>query len=627
MNPAQIMKSVLSPSIQSDSLGQSFKAGQIVTGKITKLFPNQTAEVQIGSQKVIAQLEAPLSTNERYWFQIQPGEGKIHLKVLNGLTGAALRGNAGVEDLLAQFGLQSTKENNALIRFMIKEQLPITKDSLQLASVWLKGFEPLADGLATIKLMVEKAVPFTKDIFLSLLATQQKVPFHELISNLNKELTKAAPTDQILNLQSKLTELTLPLGERIGKLALPQLVKSWLSSSGKEESSAIDFLKKIGLVQESASEGELIRKVLMTLNERKGSFHINDGSENLSGKLKTIIEKSGVSVSAHLPSVLTDSPESMNGIKYSGLPKLTETVKSALTTLLMEKSVLERNTTAQNPPGYRTAIEILSLLGNNNTSIQTAEKMLGKLLSGRLNSGDKQVTLPNEKEIVEIDRILKSISAETVNWSEGPSVYKEIKKVLSSLGYEYESDMNAFGFKENEKLNETLKPMLIKYLNEHPSHSGREAAENLLNRITGVQLLNNDTSILQQVVMQMPLTFVEKKFDLTIQWSGKKKEDGKIDPNYCRILFYLELEQIGHTIVDMQVQNRILSIGILNENPDLKTIASPLIAPLKEKLAEMKYVLSSISFEQPSLNGGKSLLREKIRAYDSKGYSGVDIRI
>ena len=27
-----------------------------------------------------------------------------------------------------------------------------------------------------------------------------------------------------------------------------------------------------------------------------------------------------------------------------------------------------------------------------------------------------------------------------------------------------------------------------------------------------------------------------------MQWSGRKKENGQIDPSFCRVLFYLELE-------------------------------------------------------------------------------------
>ncbi|AMM92442.1 hypothetical protein UP17_07685 [Peribacillus simplex] len=62
----------------------SLKNGQILFGKVNKVFANQTAEVQIGHQKMIAALDIPLRAGERYWFQIQPpNEGKVVLKALD----------------------------------------------------------------------------------------------------------------------------------------------------------------------------------------------------------------------------------------------------------------------------------------------------------------------------------------------------------------------------------------------------------------------------------------------------------------------------------------------------------------------------------------------------------------
>ena len=35
----------------------------------------------------MAQLEASLEANEKYWFQVQPGEGKVRLKVIGSAAG------------------------------------------------------------------------------------------------------------------------------------------------------------------------------------------------------------------------------------------------------------------------------------------------------------------------------------------------------------------------------------------------------------------------------------------------------------------------------------------------------------------------------------------------------------
>ena len=48
------------------------------------------------------------------------------------------------------------------------------------------------------------------------------------------------------------------------------------------------------------------------------------------------------------------------------------------------------------------------------------------------------------------------------------------------------------------------------------------------------------------------------------------KKDGKIDPDFARILFYLDLESIDKTIIDMQVQNSVVSVTVFNADDTLK---------------------------------------------------------
>src|SRR3954468_14275932 len=77
-----LMAGLLKEGARSELKTSSFQPGQILNGKIIKLFPNGIASLQVGSQKVVAQLEASLEANEKYWFQVQPGEGKVRLKVI-----------------------------------------------------------------------------------------------------------------------------------------------------------------------------------------------------------------------------------------------------------------------------------------------------------------------------------------------------------------------------------------------------------------------------------------------------------------------------------------------------------------------------------------------------------------
>jgi hypothetical protein len=91
-------------------------------------------------------------------------------------------------------------------------------------------------------------------------------------------------------------------------------------------------------------------------------------------------------------------------------------------------------------------------------------------------------------------------------------------------------------------------------------------------------------------------------------------------------LFYLDLEKLGNTTIDMQVQNRVMRIAVSSENKAVKEAAVPFIKPLKNKLKEMEYHLSAISFD-----AGNEQAKEKqkgiLSSYKSESYGGVDFRI
>ena len=72
-----------------------------------------------------------------------------------------------------------------------------------------------------------------------------------------------------------------------------------------------------------------------------------------------------------------------------------------------------------------------------------------------------------------------------------------------------------------------------------------------------------------QLLMQVPLEFLGKKMDATLEWNGRMKEDGKIDSDFARIMFYLKLDTLNETVVDMQVQNRIVTITVYNDDHSL----------------------------------------------------------
>jgi hypothetical protein len=111
-----------------------------------------------------------------------------------------------------------------------------------------------------------------------------------------------------------------------------------------------------------------------------------------------------------------------------------------------------------------------------------------------------------------------------------------------------------------------------------------------------MQLISQDLSgSVQQMVMQVPLSLGGKQTDATLQWNGRKTSNGQIDPNYCHILFYLDLQSMNQTVIDMQIQNKVIHIAVINDMKGIDSIITALSPALKEKLESIGYQLSFIN--------------------------------
>ncbi|NHM29777.1 hypothetical protein [Neobacillus terrae] len=553
----------------------SLQPGQIVFGKINRLFPNQTAEVQIGNQKWIAKLEIPLSAGEKYWFQVQTGEGKLNLKVLYEGNGIGSGDAKSLEGVLIQLGLPASKENLEIIGYMVKEQIPVTKEFVAAASEWLKNLDDGSNGLETIKMAALKNIPASGEILSSLHMLKEEKPLHLLISETLASLDSSAGKDSAEQLEKVLKSFISPSTVEKARDGLPILMREWLNS-GKLDSASLQVLQETGFVPDKIP---LNKMSLLDNHLLLGKFESGETAElldpkTLPGEIKNLLNS--------LLGTDDDSSES-------------------------NKEVIHNRT-----------VQVLKMLGADSNTVSGAERKLADLIQQISENGNEEL----EQGLAEL--LLKN---NVPDWGKGKEAAHHLKQLLALLGYGYEKDLASLGSRQEPKMeSDALKPLLIQYLNDHKGTGQDEAAQHLLQRITGMQLLSSDNSPMVQYLTQIPIQFWNRTTDLTIQWSGRKQDDGKIDPNYCRVLFYLDLEKLGNTTIDMQVQNRVMRIAVSSENKAIKEAAAPFIKPLKNKLKVMEYHLSAISFDY-----GDEQVKEKqkgiLSSYKSESYGGVDFRI
>ena len=596
-----------------------FRPGQIINGKILKLYPEQVAEVQIGNQKMIAQLEAPLSANERYWFQVQPGEGKVHLKVIS--SGAEDKGQPGsLSKILGEFSMQPTKENLELVRFFIKEQLPVNRELLKQASEWLSMVDSRTAGQDALKMILTRGIPYTQMAFEALYTATKEPSLVLLMEKLEKALDKASSSAAGTNLQKLLNEMLPANKTAASETALNHLAGIWLKSDGKDSQAALELLKQFGAITSKGSESIVLQQMLSRLQNSNPIEEEMPAGLNFAKNVIALIGNNDYSAARQMIT-------GFNHERTSSANELVESLK-----LLFNRAPGKE---AEFQQGLQAFKQLMSTVSEGES--------LSILLGGKNQWQQAGMTLLKAAAHLQPDSINglhAQLLSEAAGKAEQPASLQEagaalltdtkIKKFLSALGLSYEHQLGEL-LKEGEigrpHVSETLKPLLLRLLSENPPAAVKEASEQLLNKLTGFQLLSQEAGPIQQLVVQIPFILGGKTNELTMQWSGKKTEDGKIDADFCRVLFYLKLEHLNDLIVDMQVQNRVMSVQIFNENPALKKMAEQMTPVLKSKLAEVNYQLSSVLFQVPGQTHSARNHRSLSDLYSQKEYSGVDIKI
>lgn len=198
-----------------------------------------------------------------------------------------------------------------------------------------------------------------------------------------------------------------------------------------------------------------------------------------------------------------------------------------------------------------------------------------------------------------------------------------LSKLTSTLQPEqFDSDGILQGLKSVRDL-DTLQTELLKWKAASPDFLGtvglREKTDGLLQFITGQQtMLQSPETVLGQLILHIPLKpFGERAF---VQMEGKRKDKGEIDPENCRLLFYLDLTNLGDVIMDIRIVKSVVSMEVYGNAGE--ALFQEYKYELQEDLKRVGYHLShvKINHKDRKENG---VSHQSL----SSSYRGVDVRI
>lgn len=596
------------------------REGQVFHGSIKQLFPDQMAEVQVGGNKLIAKLETPLKAGDSHYFQVTNTNGQVELKVV---TGPMAQGTPAQQmtQLMDSMNLPKSAEMRQVLSHFIQHNLPISKDQLIQAEAWLKAIPDQTSkeiALQAISRMIDLKMPFTNDVFQALMNGSKPTGMAASIQSFLQNIMQDTQMNSTLknSLMQQLQTIQQPLQQQVGgnvlALAVNTLLDGNATMSNKLE--ALTFLKQTGVLAHNAT----ISNLTPTLSANNG---MAQALQQLASNTPTNVNQS----LALIQTMVQEDSTLTNGQKnelHSMLERFAQTNKTDASIAQFTKQFGEQllkfhasnqlsNPPATNGNGMTSKEQMLALLNNNQAPAQTLQQVVQTASSST--SPFIQNLSTNAEQALQVTMDSKQME-------------QAVKTVLRSLGLNYEAQIGSGKGEQIETAAQSLKPQIMSLLNEPQiSPQVRDSAETLLARINGMQLLSSDNGHQHQIVMQVPLQFLGKQMEATLHWNGRMKEDGKIDANYARILFYLQMESLQETVIDMQVQNRIVSITVFNDNTNLQPLANGLKDVLSIGLEEKGYQLSGVqlkTFEQPKIEATKN-----VKSASETARSGVDIRI
>ncbi|ASN05742.1 hypothetical protein [Virgibacillus necropolis] len=590
---------------------QSFlKPGQIVQGKIVKLFPNNKAQIHIGSQKMIAQLEASLSIGENYHFQVKTNTDVTQLKVI----GEQLKDNTtdNMQKLLQELGMKATKAAISLMEQLMRDKIPFDTEQLIKAFQLLEGAANKAQAQSVVKDMIIHKLPVTDSIFQALYTKTTS----EFSDQLNKLLLQ-------LKQDANQTPLKQTLIERLASLTehnhsnKSALIKHILTEIGSNQIYFLEAAKTTELVDKRVNfsswktewqgfaknnfENVPVQAITLT-NQQLTSLVLPFEmiSSEVLPTLSKLAENKGI-LMIQAQVLIQQFSSAINTASIHQIPLATEDFSQLK--LQIEKSLL--------PFLFDRQQQLVNtLLQNNPTSLNQLQTMLK--------------TLSNKQTYAQLEQLGKS-----ANHADNLLVTKphdqfllQLKQVLQTTGLAHEfyvaNDLP-------EQQSATIKSMVLQLL-QHSGGQINDRAQQLIHYINGMHIhsVNESTNLLQASI-QIPGEKLALNKDIQLEFEGKKTESGKIDPAYCRILFYLDLTNLKETVIDMNIQKRAVAITVFNDNMPILDHSHELKRVLKDGLHALDFYLSTITVKPlKQVDMEKETAPRKI---ENNSYQGVDYRI
>ncbi|MCZ0703411.1 hypothetical protein J2T56_000515 [Natronobacillus azotifigens] len=579
----------------------SLRSGQVLLGKVTQLFPNQTATIEVNNQQIVAKLQTPLDVGAHYLFKVQEMGELPQLKVMIE-TSTQQSIDEQIINLLKQLELPVTRENSQFLRELMEKEIPFRPTDLKQAIGLIQEKSGSKEQLFEL---IEKQLPITINS-VKAVHHQKNTPLHTQLEQILLALDQAGVSSEAeTKLQNRVTSL---VDNHSNKLSSEEITASLIKQIHAGDEELISLLKMAGVIKKEVNATNT-EEIIEQLGR-----HITHSNNHASSSPKhvEIFEKLIELFQKQLP---ISEQESYQLQKFSknALETTDNGSNQSLQSLhnMLQNSVFHSKVEQYLPEQTKP----LFMNWKNN---QTPEN-LTPLLSDLVELSDQQAPKPMQIKLIHL--LTQFQQTKEIELPLKDQFLLKTKQFLHFSGIDYEHRILHEQINQMEH-EQSLKQSVLETLQAGTAH--RSELETLLLTINGLQLASvQEDNNFMQVTMQLPAMFGAKD-NIQLEFHSKKAKDEQVDSDYCRIAFYLDLETIGATMIDMTVQKRMVNLTIYNEDENIVPLLMKIKPMLQAGLAKNDYHLSNVRY-QPFPEKQE---HQKIRQpHPNQNYRGVDIRI
>lgn len=619
MNTIQrTVSDIATSSLKTTNRDIALKEGQVIVGRVKQTNSNGTTQLIVGDREISVRVQGEsLRENGIYAFKVLQTSGDmIELKPYLPSQLSSQNFSELVRDLLSHFRLNGNDLAKTLIEGLLQRSSPLQRNHIIQMLSLVQNTKLTPEVLQTLDFMNKNGIAFDKNIFQAILATHTKVPMSQVF-------TQFMQTTEHMNFPSL------------------EGLRQWASNFGKNQQT-LQMLANMPTARAEVPKNfskndlafqELSPKMLPRLTAESVMTQLKAQFPTLtSNELHVLVRGMNQALVQVLPKVLNQLGDAqgkqlLQALVNSGRITFSETLKEGVMPKLVSQFSLDLAKGSRVQPQSSVAVssETTKVQGQQTAILRTSPDINGNTEMRREQTESVQkatfVSTPNSVSISNLSST-QPTTFET-------AVASFIKDSIMKLGLNFESMLQSTN--KNESLEEQFKPLLIKIMEDVALPSSvRKDAEALLTRFTGQQIISQfSDTILQNYHISIPLFGMGLNSDLEISWQSKRKADGSLDPDFCRIIFDVKLNEIGRTVMDMQIVDRIIGLNVYTEQ-SIEEIGNLYIEDLKKGLEEKGYYLGNVDYcifeltEEEEEMGFHFAMMERLEQTD---YKGFDFRI